>query len=73
MPILLVYRTYPRLTLGFVAPITITKRGIIIRKAIKEVTRFYTRRDVEAALNTRNRPYITYLLNLVISSKVIVY
>ena len=73
MPILLVYRTYLRLTLGFVAPTTIAKKGIVIRKAIKEVTRFYTRRDIEVALNTKNKLYITYLLNLVIGSKVIVY
>ena len=71
--ILLVYRIYLRLTLGFIAFTTITKKRIIIRKVIKEVIRFYTRKDVEVALNIRNRPYITYLLNLTISSKVIVY
>ena len=71
--ILLVYKIYLWLTLGFIVFITITKRRIVIRKAIKEVVRFYTKKDVEVALSIRNRPYITYLLNLTISSKVIVY
>ena len=71
--ILLVYRTYPCLTLGYTTPTTIAKKGKAIRKVIKEVVKLYIERDVSTVLSIRNRLYITKLLNLTISSKVIVY
>ena len=56
---LLVFRTYLRLTSGFVVLATIVEKGIAVHKAIKEVTKLYTKRDVNTALSTRNRLYIT--------------
>ena len=64
---------YLCLTLGYAASTTIAKRRRAIRKAIKEVVKLYIERDVSTALSIRNRLHITKLLNLVISSKVIVY
>ncbi len=54
VPTLLVFRAYPRLTKDLLPLPSVTERAKAIYKAIKEVRRIYTKRQVKEALAMRN-------------------
>ena len=66
MPIFLVFRAYLRMTKDLPPSLSITERAEAIYKAIKEVRRLNTERQVKDALVIRNglntKPLLTLLL-----------
>ena len=70
---LLVFSIFPRMNINDILSITTIKRGKAIRKAMKEVTKLYTKRHITEALRTRNGPNITDILGLTISKEVLVW
>jgi hypothetical protein len=73
IPIFLVFGAYPRITENSVLLLTITKRTKTIRKATKEIRRFYAGRQVTDTLAIRNSPNIITTLELPIQSDVRVW
>ena len=71
MPTLLVFRAYLRILDS--PPLTSTiKRGKAIQKAMREIRKVATERQVNNALNTRNGPTTADLLSLLLQSEVMV-
>jgi hypothetical protein len=68
-----VFGAYPKITENLVLSLIITKRTKTIRKATKEVRRFYAERQVIDALAIRNGPNIVTTLELPIQSDVRVW
>lgn len=73
VPTLLVFGTYPRLSKTSPPSPSITARGAAIHKAMNEVRKIKTKRQVNEALATRNGPDITDVLQLPIPSDVKVW
>lgn len=73
VPTLLVFGAYPRLTITDPPHPTIIQRAKAIRAAMKEVRRFYEKRQVTDALRMRNGPDVTSIHNLAVGSKVMVW
>ena len=69
---LLVFGIFLQININNILSTTTIKRGKVIRKTIKEVTKLYTKRYVTEALWTYNRLNITEILGLVISKEVLV-
>ena len=55
VPTFLVFGTYPRLTTDEIAP-SISQRAAAVKKAMKEVSAIYAKRQINEALKTRNGP-----------------
>ena len=73
IPILLVYRAYPRMTeYNLLAPI-VTQRAAAIRKAMTELQKMRAKRQVTTALNNRNGPNTTSVQELDLNSDVLVW
>jgi hypothetical protein len=66
MPILLVFRAYPRITRDSPPSPSITERAEAIYKAMKEVRRLYAERQVNNTLAIRNRPNTKPVLTLLL-------
>jgi hypothetical protein len=64
IPILLVFRTYPRITENSTPSPSVVQRVEAIRKITKEVRRLYIERQVKDALAMRNGSNIKAILNL---------
>ena len=73
IPTLLVFGTFPRISLNNMTSATTVKRGKAIKKIIKKVTELHTKKHVNKALRTRNRPNITDVLGLAIGQDVLVW
>lgn len=73
VPTLLVFGAYPRLTNTDPPHPTTIQRAKAIRAAMKEVRRFYEKRQVTDALRMRNGPDVTSIHNLAVDSKVMVW
>ncbi|PVH79237.1 hypothetical protein DL98DRAFT_549661 [Cadophora sp. DSE1049] len=73
IPILLVFKAYPKITELDPPNLLVKRRAVTIKKAIKEVRRIYIIRKVNNTLGTRNGPGTTYIYNLCFNNKVIVY
>jgi hypothetical protein len=69
---LLVFGTFPRISINDTPLTTTIKRGKAIQKAIKEVAELQAKRHVTKALRTRNGPNITDVLGLAIGEEVLV-
>ena len=69
---LLIFDTFPKISLNNVTSITTVEREKAIRKTIKKVAELHTKRHVNKALRTRNRPNITDMLGLAIGQDVLV-
>jgi hypothetical protein len=69
---LLMFEAYFRMT-DDVSSSTITQRAIAMRKAMNEVKRLVTIRQMNDALNTRNEPSITSIHDLSLNSQVLVF
>jgi hypothetical protein len=67
------FSTYPKIIENLVLLLTITKRAETIRKTIKEIRCFYTKRQVIDTLAIRNGPNIIITLELPIQSDVRVW
>ena len=70
---LLVFGTYPRMTVSDSPSPTITERGKAIAKAMKHVAELYAKRQVKDALNLRNGPNTSSTLDIPIGGDVLVY
>jgi hypothetical protein len=70
IPILLVFRTYPKMTNNSALSPTTTKKTKVIRKANNKVKRYYTKQHVENALRIKNSPNITVIFKLPIQSDI---
>jgi hypothetical protein len=68
-----VFSAYPRITENSVLSPIIIKRTEAIRKATKEVRRFYAKRQVIDTLVIRNGPNIVITLELLIQSDIRVW
>jgi hypothetical protein len=64
MPILLIFRAYPRITRDSSLSSFITERAEAIYKAIKKMRRLYTEQQVNNTLAIRNRPNTEPVLTL---------
>jgi hypothetical protein len=73
VPTLLVFSTFPRISIKDITTTTVVERGKAIRKAMKEVAELHAKRHVTEALRTRNGPNISDVLDLAIGEKVLVY
>jgi hypothetical protein len=73
VPTLLVFGTFPRMSIKDTTTTTVVERGKAIRKAMKEVAELHAKRHVTEALRTRNGPNISDVLDLAIGEKVLVY
>jgi hypothetical protein len=69
---LLVYSAYLRITEYNLLLLSIAQRALAIKKAIVEVQKLQAKRQVNNALNARNRPNITTVHKLVLNSKVLI-
>jgi hypothetical protein len=70
IPILLVFRAYPRITNNSLLSPTTIKRTKTIRKASNEMRKFYAKRYINNILRIRNGPDITEILQFLIQSKI---
>jgi hypothetical protein len=66
IPILLVFRAYPRITNNSLLLPTTIKRTKAIRKTSNKVRKFYTKRYIDNILRMRNGPDITEILQFLI-------
>jgi hypothetical protein len=73
VPTLLVFSTYPRLSKTSPPSPSITARAKAIKNAIVEVCNIKSKRQVNDALATRNRPNVIETLQLLIQSSVKVW
>jgi hypothetical protein len=73
IPTLLVFSTYPQITTTNTPFLTVTKRGKVITKAIKQITELHAKKQVINALKQQNRPNISDTLNVLISKDVLIY
>ena len=72
VPTLLVFGAYSRMTtLDLPAP-SITQRALAVQKAMEEMVRIRTERQVNDALNQRNGPSVEAIHNLPLNSDVLV-
>jgi hypothetical protein len=72
VPTLLVYSAYLQITKHNPLSLLVTKRALAIKKAIAEMQKLKAKRQVNDALNARNRPSITIVHELALNSKVLV-
>ena len=70
VPILLIFRAYLRITKLDLLVLSVIKRAYAIYKAIKEVRRIYTKRQVINALVIRNGLNTLITTNLPINSNI---
>lgn len=73
VPTLLVFGAYPRLTEMDAPSPSITQRTVAMRKAMEEVRKSQASRQVNDALNTRNRPSTSLIHDLSLNSLVLVF
>jgi hypothetical protein len=73
VPTLLVFGAYPRMTDYSPPAPTIAQRAAAVKKAMTEVRKLYTIRQVKNALNTRNGPSSTLVHRLPLNSDVLVW
>ena len=73
VPTLLVFGAYPRINVDSQPSPTMIKRAEAIQKAMKELRRLRAERQVSDALNTRNGPEVTDIINLPLQSEVRVW
>ena len=73
VPTLLVFGAHPRMIEMDAPSPTITQRAIAMRKAMDEVKRLTTSRQVNDALNTRNGPSTASVHDLPLNSDVLVF
>jgi hypothetical protein len=72
VPILLVYRAYPRISNLDPPALSIIDRAAIIYKAIAEIVKLQAKQTVNSALYHYNRPNTTLIYDLLLNSKVLV-
>jgi hypothetical protein len=72
VPTLLVFRSYPRMTITDPTHTMIQERSKAIKNAIKLVAELYAKRQISDALNQRNRPNVEEKLDMAIRDKVLV-
>jgi hypothetical protein len=73
VPILLVYRAYPRISnLDPPAP-SVIDWAAVIRKAMAEIVKLQAKQTINKALHHYNRPDTTLIYNLLLNSKVLVW
>ncbi len=70
---LLMFGAYLRMTESDASSPTITQRVITMKKAMNEIKRLVTIRQVNDALNTRNESSITSIHDLSLNSQVLVF
>jgi hypothetical protein len=68
-----VFSTYPRITTTNTPFLIVTEHSKAITKAIKQIVKLYTKRQVTDALRQQNRPNINNTLNVLINKNVLVY
>ena len=73
VPILLVYRAYPRISNLDPPALSITDRAAIIQKAIAEIVKLQAKQIINSALHHYNRPNTTLIYNLPLNSKVLIW
>jgi hypothetical protein len=73
VPTLLIFGAYPRMHFMDPPAPSITQRAMTIEKAMIEVRKFRAERQVADALNTRNGPIVTPILDLPLNSDVLVW
>ncbi|PVH68037.1 hypothetical protein DL98DRAFT_442143, partial [Cadophora sp. DSE1049] len=71
--ILLVFGVYPKIIKLDLPNLSVKRRAIIIRKAIKKIRQIYIIYKINDTLGTRNGPKTTYIYNLRFNNEVIVY
>ena len=72
IPILLVYRAYPRISnLDPPAP-SVINRAAIIQKAITKIVKLQAKQTINSALHHYNGPDTTLIYNLPLNSKVLI-
>ena len=64
VPTLLVFGIYPQIAKLNILSFTVTQRANAVKKAIAEICKLYTERQVADILNMRNRPKIDTIYNL---------
>jgi hypothetical protein len=72
IPTLLVFGSYPRITITDPIYTTIQERSKAIKNAIKSVAELYVKQQISDALNQRNRPNVEEKLDMAIRDKVLV-
>jgi hypothetical protein len=70
---LLVFGAYSRMIEMNVSSSTIIQRAIAMRKAMKEIQKFIVIRQMNDALNTRNKSIITLIHELSLNSSVLMF
>jgi predicted ATP-grasp superfamily ATP-dependent carboligase len=70
---LLVFSTYPQITTTNTLSLTVTEHSKAITKAIKQIAKLYTKRQVTNALRQQNGLNISNTLNILIGKDVLVY
>jgi len=73
VPILLVYRAYPRISNLDPPALSITDRAAIIQKAIAEIVKLQAKQTINKALHHYNRPNTTLIYDLLLNSKVLMW
>ena len=70
---LLVYSAYSRITANDPLLPSVSQQAIAIKKAIVQIQKIQTKRQVNDALNTRNGPSIVTIYELTLNSNVLVW
>jgi hypothetical protein len=73
IPTLLVFSTYPQITITNTLFFIVIKHNKAITKAIKQIAELYTKKQVTNALKQQNGPNINNTLNVLISKDVLIY
>ena len=73
VPTLLVFGAYPRITNLDAPSLTVTQRATAVKKAIEEIRKLYTKRQVTDALSIQNGPRIDAIYDLPPNSQVLVW
>jgi hypothetical protein len=73
IPTLLVFRVYLYIVKSDVSNPIVVKRAAVLKKAIEEVKKLKTERQVVDALNIHNRPKTTAIHDLPLNSPILVW
>jgi hypothetical protein len=70
---LLVFSTYPRITITNTLSFTVTEHSKTITKAIKQIAELHAKRQVTDVLRQQNSPNISDTLDVLINKDVLIY
>ena len=72
IPTLLIFKAYPYIVESNIPNSIVVKQAAALKKAIEEIKKLKTKRQITDTLNMRNRPKTTVIYDLLLNSPILV-